>query len=51
MCRGTLVEQSKKYAGLTAREQTVARFAADGLSNKAIALERGLHVGTVSAHA
>jgi len=45
-----LVEQSKKYAGLTAREQTVARFAADGLSNKAIARELGLRVGTVKAH-
>jgi DNA-binding CsgD family transcriptional regulator len=48
---GTLsVEQSKKYAGLTAREQAVARLAADGLSNKAIARELGLHVGTVKVH-
>ena len=39
-----------KYAGLTAREQTVAQLAADGLSNKAIARELGLHEGTVKVH-
>jgi DNA-binding NarL/FixJ family response regulator len=44
------VEQSKKYAGLTAREQTVAQLAADGLSNKAIARELGLLEGTVKVH-
>jgi DNA-binding NarL/FixJ family response regulator len=44
------VEKSKKYAGLTAREQTVAQLAADGLSNKAIARELGLLEGTVKVH-
>ena len=44
------MEQSKKRAGLTARELTVARLAADGLSNKAIARELGMHEGTVKAH-
>ena len=44
------MERSKKYAGLTARERTVALLAADGLTNKAIARELGLHVGTVKAH-
>jgi DNA-binding NarL/FixJ family response regulator len=35
---------------LTAREQRVAQLAATGLSNKAIAFELGLFVGTVKVH-
>ena len=35
---------------LTAREQRVAQLAATGLSNKAIAYELGLLVGTVKVH-
>ena len=47
---GSILDLMGKYAGLTAREQTVAKLAADGLSNKAIARELGLREGTVKVH-
>jgi two-component system, NarL family, nitrate/nitrite response regulator NarL len=40
----------ESHARLTAREHTVAQLAADGLSNKAIAIELGLFEGTVKTH-
>jgi DNA-binding NarL/FixJ family response regulator len=47
---GSILDLMGKYAGLTAREQAVAQLAAVGLSNKAIAYELGLYVGTVKVH-
>jgi len=44
-----MLEQSGMN-GLTAREQEIARLAARGLSNKAIAAELGSAEGTVKRH-
>jgi DNA-binding CsgD family transcriptional regulator len=40
----------KRLESLTAREQRVAQLAAAGLTNKEIAFELGLFVGTVKVH-
>jgi DNA-binding NarL/FixJ family response regulator len=46
----SILQLMGNLARLTAREHTVAQLAADGLSNKAIARELGLHEGTVKVH-
>lgn len=44
---GSILQLMEGNAKLTAREHMVAQLAAEGLSNKAIAIELGLFEGTV----
>jgi DNA-binding NarL/FixJ family response regulator len=46
----SILQLMGKHARLTAREHTVAQLTAVRLSNKAIAFELGLYVGTVKVH-
>jgi DNA-binding NarL/FixJ family response regulator len=47
---GTRTARRKSSAGLSAREEEVARFVADGQSNKEIAARLHLSVRTVESH-